>query len=128
MKPLFALSAAAILLASCSTFVRETPSRYMVFFQRNDAALSAGGRAVVDQAALIARGTHAGSVMIAAGIATDGNLKLAEPRLLAVRQALIADGVGDHIIFRTAISEAGLSVGEPGDQRVEITLVSKSTL
>ena len=126
MKQLIAISTGLILLAGCSSLVRETPSSYMVFFQKNDAQLSAGARAVVDQAAVEARGTHEGKVMIAAGNATDDNRKLAEPRLLAVRNALIGDGVSDQIIIRSAITEASDSVGETGDQRVESTLITKT--
>jgi outer membrane protein OmpA-like peptidoglycan-associated protein len=125
MKHLIAISTGLILLASCGSVVRETPSSYMVFFQKDDAQLSSDARAVVDQAAVDVRGTHPDKVMIAGGNAADTNLKLAEPRLLAVRQALIADGVSDQTIFRSAITEAGESVGATGDQRVEITLIAK---
>jgi len=126
MKHPIALLTGLFLLVGCSTFVRETPSSYMVFFQEHDTQLSAGARAVVDQAALDVRRTHTGEVMIAAGNATDDKLKLAEPRLLAVRQALIGDGVSDHIILRSAIAEASDSVGETGDQHVVITLITKT--
>ena len=125
MKRLVALSFGLSLLAACSTFNREAPSDYMVFFSHGDTALSADGRAVVDRAASAIRATHPASVLIAAGTDTGDNLKLAEPRFLTVRQALIADGVADAIITRSAIADASLSVGATGDQRVEINLIAK---
>ena len=119
------LVAAAVLLTSCSVFVNPAPASYMVFFPSSNTELSADARAVVDSAAGDIRAHHPESVMIAAGIASGDNLKLAEPRFLAVRQALIADGVSDDLIARTAIADASLSVGTTGDQRVEIKLVAK---
>ena len=125
MKRSVALLIGLFLLVGCSSFVHDTPSSYMVFFQDHDSQLSAGARAVVDQSALNVRSTHPAEVMIGIGNATDANLKLADPRLLAVRQALIADGVPDQMIVPSAITGASVSVGETGDQRVVITLIAK---
>ena len=125
MKRLVAFCMGLALLAGCSSFGHEAPSSYMVFFSRGDTELSADGRAVVDKAAAAIRATHPASVLIAAGIASGNNLKLAEPRFLAVRQALIADGVSDELIARSAIADTSMSVGATGDQRVEISLVAK---
>jgi outer membrane protein OmpA-like peptidoglycan-associated protein len=125
MNRLFVLSAAMVLLAGCSVFTHEAPASYMVFFSSSTTELSPDARAVVDKAAVDIRGSHPESVMIAAGIASGDNLKLAQARFLAVRQALIADGVADDLIARTAIADASLSVGATGDQRVEIKLVAK---
>ena len=117
--------AGAVLLTGCSVFVHPAPDSYMVFFPSSSTELSADARAVIDSAASDVRAHHPESVMIAAGIASGDNLKLAQPRFLAVRQALIADGVPDDLIARTAIADASLSVGTTGDQRVEIKLVAK---
>jgi outer membrane protein OmpA-like peptidoglycan-associated protein len=125
MQRVFALSMALGLLAGCSTFMHEAPAKYLVFFSASDTNLSPDARAVVDHAAAAIRGTHPDSVMIAAGIATGDNLKLAQPRFDAVRAALVADGVSDDLIARSAIADASLSVGATGDQRVEIKLVTK---
>jgi outer membrane protein OmpA-like peptidoglycan-associated protein len=125
MKRLFALSFAALLLAGCGTFLHEAPANFMVFFPASSTELSPEARAVVDKAASAIRGSHPDSVMIAAGTATGDNLKLAQPRFLAVRQALIADGVADDLIARSAIADTSLSIGATGDQRVEIRLVDK---
>ena len=114
------------MLAGCASFVGEAPSSYMVFFQRNDAQLSAGARAIVDQAAFNIRSKHPAEVMLAVGHAPDETLKLADPRLLAVRQALIDDDVPDQIIVPSTITGASASVGATGDQRVVITLVFKT--
>jgi hypothetical protein len=97
----------------------------MVFFQTNSSQLSAGARAVVDEAALAFHHQHPGNVMIATGTAFGDDPKLVEPRFLAVRQALIADGVASGLISRSAITEARFSLGDTGNERVEITLVAK---
>ena len=117
--------AIAVLLTGCSVFVHPAPANYMVFFPSSNTELSADARAVVDSAAADIRAHRPESVMIAAGIASGDNLKLAQPRFLAVREALIADGVSEDLIARTAIADASLSVGTTGDQRVEIKLVAK---
>ena len=125
MKRFLALTSGALLLAACSTFSQRAPATYMVFFTSGNTELSADARAVIDRAASTIRGTHPQTVMIAAGVSSGDNLKLAEPRFLAVRQALIADGVADDLIARTALSDASLSVGATGDQRVEIELSAR---
>ncbi|MEI9889124.1 MAG: hypothetical protein WDN08_21985 [Rhizomicrobium sp.] len=125
MKRLVPLSLALILVAGCSTFGGRAPDQYMVFFSSSTTVLSPDARAVVDKAASAIRSTHPDSVLIAAGIASGDNLKLAQPRFDAVREALIADGVSPDLIARTAIADASLSVGTTGDQRVEIQLVAK---
>lgn len=119
------LSVGMALLAGCGTFGHQAPASYMVFFTSSNTELSPDARAVVDQAAADIRASHPQSVMIAAGVASGDNLKLAQPRFLAVRQALIADGIADDLIARSALSDASLSVGATGDQRVEIKLVAK---
>jgi hypothetical protein len=125
MKRLFAVSLAFGLLGGCSTFMHEAPANYVVFFSSSDTALSADARSVIDHAAAAIRATHPDSVMIAAGVATGDNLKLAQPRFDAVRAALVADGVSGDLIARSSIADASLSVGATGDQRVEIRLVAK---
>jgi len=126
MRHLIVISIGLILLAGCASSVGEAPSSYMVFFQQSDAQLSVGARAVVDQAAFNVRSTHPAEVTIAVGNATNKDLRLADPRLLAVRQALIADGVPDQMIVPSAITGASVNVGETGDQRVVITLIAKT--
>ena len=125
MKRLIVISLGLILLAACASSVGEAPSSYMVFFQQSDAQLSVGARAVVDQASINVRSSHPAEVTIAIGNATDEDLRLADPRLLAVRQALIADGVPDQMIVPSSVTGASVSVGETGDQRVVITLIAK---
>ena len=126
IRRLIALSGGLVFLAGYSAFAGEASSSYMVFFAQSSSQLSPGARAIVDQAALAVRGMHPVRVTIAAGTAMDDNLKLADPRLREVRQALIADGVADRLIFVSAIAQASLIVGDTGDQRVEITLVAKT--
>ena len=125
MKRFGIFLAGSVLLAGCSTLFQPAPANYMVFFTSSNTELSPDARTVVDKAASAIRGSHPQSVMIAAGVASGDNLKLAQPRFLAVRQALIADGVADDLIARTAIADASMSVGATGDQRVEIKLVAK---
>jgi outer membrane protein OmpA-like peptidoglycan-associated protein len=125
MKRMLALSLALGLLGGCSSIMHEAPAKYLVFFSSSNTVLSPDARAVVDHAAADIRATHPDSVMIAAGAATGDNLKLAQPRFDAVRAALLADGVSDDLIARSAIADASLSVGATGDQRVEIKLVAK---
>jgi hypothetical protein len=113
------------LLAGCSTFMRDRPTDYMVFFPSSEIVLSADARAVVDQAAAAIRGTHPQSVILAAGVASGDNLKLAGPRVDAVRDALVADGVSADLIARSSLPDTALEIRTNGDQRVEIKLVAK---
>ncbi len=122
---LIPLSIVLVLLAGCAAFDRQAPDQYMVFFSSGNIELSPDARAVVAKAASTIRNTHPQSVMIAAGEATGDNLKLAQPRFNAVRDALIADGVDPELIARTAIADTALNAGATGDQRVEIKLVAK---
>ncbi len=52
------------------------------------------------------------------------NMDLSEPRVAAVRQALIADGVTPETIARSAIPGPKLDGSKTGDQRVEIRLLA----
>jgi outer membrane protein OmpA-like peptidoglycan-associated protein len=126
MTRIATLLIAAALLAGCAVFRHEAPAVYMVFFTSSNTALTAESRAIVDGAAAAIRSAHPEAVNIAAGIATGDNLKLAQARFETVRQALVADGVADAMIARTAIADASLSVGATGDQRVEIRMVGKA--
>ena len=62
------------------------------------------------------------TVAIAAGVAKGDNLKLAEPRLLGVQQALVADGVNASLIARPSLPDLDATAGPTSDQRVEIIL------
>lgn len=125
MKRLIVISIGLTLLAGCASFVSEAPSSYMVFFQQNDDQLSVVARAVVDQVAFNVRSSRPAEVMLSVGNTAGENIRLSDPRLLAVRHALVADGVPDQIIVPTSITGASVSVGETGDQRIVITLVAK---
>lgn len=51
MKRFALLSVAVLFLAACSTFSRDTPSVYMVFFPASNTVLSGDAREVVAHAA-----------------------------------------------------------------------------
>lgn len=125
MRRWIAILSALVALAACTLFHREPPV-FVVFFTSASTDLSPDSRQIVDQAARAVRASHPSAVIVAAGVLTGDNLKLAEPRFFAIRQLLIADGVDASLIARAAIPDAKKDVGGVGNQRVEIRLVQKA--
>jgi outer membrane protein OmpA-like peptidoglycan-associated protein len=112
---------AALLLIGCQSS-STLPATFIVFFQSGSAELNADAQAAVARAAEAARTTGAAQVAIASGVAQGDNLKLAEPRYLAVQRALIARGVAAGSIARASLPDAGVNSGPTADTRVEIIL------
>ena len=113
-------------LGACTLFTKKGPPIYVIFFSSGSVELSTEAHKVVDQASDAIRTNKPASVTIAAGVLAGNNLKLAQPRFEAVRQALIADGVSAELIARAAIPDTDQKeVGGTGNQRVEIRLVPK---
>jgi hypothetical protein len=118
-----------LLLSGCASAVQQDqPSRFIVFFSGDSAALTPEAQLIVKNAASRIRDAHPATVMIAAGVKAGGNMQLSEPRFLAVREALVADGIEPAIIARAPIPgprlasvDGGLS---SGDERAEIRLLA----
>ena len=126
MKPLAILLLLITGLGACTLFTKGGPPVYVIFFSSGSVELSIEAHKVVDQAADAIRTNKPSSVTIAAGVLAGNNLKLAQPRFEAVRQALVADGVSAELIARAAIPDTDQKeVGGTGNQRVEIRLVPK---
>lgn len=112
---------AALLLAGCQT-ASNLPATFIVFFQSGSSELNADAQAAVARAADAVRATGATQIAVASGVAEGDNLKLAEPRYLAVQRALIARGVPTGSIARSALPSTGVNTGPTADTRVEIIL------
>ena len=110
-------------LTGCATFNRDQPSVYVVFFQKAGTELSPDAQRIISDAARTIRQTHPDSVIIAAGALAGDNLT--EPRVVAVHQALVSNGVDTALIARAGIPDGPANIGGTGDQRVEIRLVRK---
>jgi outer membrane protein OmpA-like peptidoglycan-associated protein len=112
---------ALLVLASCSV-PGAPPASFNIFFTANSAVLTPEASAAVDQAAAAIKQTHPSTVAIAAGAGAGNNLRLAQPRYAAVRQALEAKGVSPTLIAQASLPASGAAVNETGNQRVEIIL------
>jgi flagellar motor protein MotB len=118
---------AAILaaLAACTHGAQQAPPVYIVFFPKGSAEPAPESRSAIEQAAAAIRKTRPSAVALASGVAAGDNLRLAEPRFEAIRQALIAKGVPPNVIARSSLPDATLNAGPTGDTRVEILLLAK---
>jgi outer membrane protein OmpA-like peptidoglycan-associated protein len=112
---------AALLLAGCQT-ASNLPATFIVFFPSGSSELNADAQTAVARAADAVRATGATQIAVASGVAEGDNLKLAEPRYLAVQRALIARGVPTGSIARSSLPSAGVNTGPTADTRVEIIL------
>jgi len=124
MRPVTVI-AALVMLAGCAHRDASRPSEFIVFFHPGSPEIAPEFTSVLDEAAAAIRGSHPGSVAIAAGVAVGDNLQLAEPRFAAVQRALMARGVPEAILARSSLPDAKLNVGPTGDQRVEILLLAR---
>lgn len=113
--------AALLALAACSTS-SAPPSSFNVFFNANSAALTPEATTIIEQAVAAIKQVQPATVAIAAGSGAGSNLRLAQPRYVAVRQALEAKGVSSALIAQASLPATGAAVNETGNQRVEIIL------
>lgn len=113
---------AAALLAGCASGGNQTATSFNVFFTANSTALSADAEATLAQAADAIRRQRPAAVTIAAGADSDANIKLAEPRYMAVRQSLETRGVAPALIARASLPQIEANAGSTALQRVEIIL------
>jgi hypothetical protein len=102
----------------------------VTFFQNRDVQLTQNSRQIVDQAAAAAMSNAAQLVQIAGPsnkVAPGYDPSLAEPRIRAVEQALVEDGVSKDRLVRAALTTTDLNLkADPsGAQRVEIRLVAR---
>ncbi len=129
----FLVLALAFGLAGCGTFtfLSGPPPVFVAFFPDHETALTAAGQKIVADAATAAK-MHGGQVVQLSGpstkVAPGYDPGLAEPRIHAVEQALIADGVSANRLVRASETTDGINVkSDPsGAQRVEIRLTDKT--
>jgi outer membrane protein OmpA-like peptidoglycan-associated protein len=112
---------AALLLFGCQS-APTLPATFIVFFHSGSTELTAEAQSAIAQAAEAVRASQPSQVAIASGVAQGDNLRLAEPRYLAVQRALVARGVAAGSIARSSLPDAGVNTGPTADTRVEIIL------
>jgi len=135
MRVIFATALLCVALSGCTTY-REVhdyiygPPRFIVFFSGDSTTLTPDGRTIVKSAAARIMSTHPASVVIAAGVKAGDNMELSAPRFAAVHDELVADGVSEDLIARSAIVDPKLveAAGKTStaDQRAEIKLLDKA--
>ena len=117
LKKLLIASVAGLALAACQQPQSNQPQAYTVYFNTGQSALSAEANATVSQAAAAFRqgGTAIGvrGHTDTVGNATY-NLQLSLQRAMAVRQALVRDGVPASAILTGGVGEKDLPV-QTGD-------------
>ena len=99
MKPAILLFAAS-LLAACQSAGTNLPATFIVFFHSGSAELTPEAQTAIAQAADAVKASRPSQVAIASGVAQGDNLRLAEPRYLAVQRALVGRGVAAASIAR----------------------------
>jgi outer membrane protein OmpA-like peptidoglycan-associated protein len=126
MRFILAAVSAFVFLAGC-TSLAPTAHTYVVFFNAKSVELSPEAKEVVNLAAAAARDTHPALVVIAGEpntvTAPGYDPKLAEPRFIAVEQALVAAGVDPNTLARAELTDLEAKVGATGDRRVEIRMI-----
>lgn len=116
-------------LAACSVLRPEPPPAYVVFFTGKSIELTPDAQKIIAKAAAKAQRMRPQMVQIAGPgtrIAKGYNPKLANPRMDAVADALVADGVDKALLVRTSLTTGDADVDLSGASRVEIRLVPKT--
>jgi outer membrane protein OmpA-like peptidoglycan-associated protein len=101
---------------------------YVVFFDARTAKLSQDGLDIVDHAAAAAKAQPGKMIQItgpSTHIVPGYDPSLAAPRMQAVEERLVADGVSKDRFVQTSLPDAKLMVDLTGARRVEIRLVEK---
>jgi outer membrane protein OmpA-like peptidoglycan-associated protein len=140
-KPLLATACAALLLAACGDRTQavvaasspDTPQparNFMLFFGNDDANVTPGSEAVIQEAVRAARANPNARLTVYGNADTSGdsayNRTLSQRRAEAVRDALIQDGINPATISVAGHGEDALPVStrdgvrEPKNRRVEI--------
>jgi outer membrane protein OmpA-like peptidoglycan-associated protein len=124
---LLALSASqGVATADAATPAQKSERSYVVFFENNQTTLTPEGREIVKAAADNARRSHAQLITVSAPttrILAGYNPAVAQPRLMQVQQALIADGVPRERVARGTVSNR-VKVPLVGAERVEIRVLT----
>jgi len=118
-------SAILAVLVACTQGSQQSPPVYIVFFPKGSVELVPESRQIIEQAVAAIRKTRPAAIVLASGVAVGDNLRLAEPRFEAIRQALVAKNVPPALIARSSLPDAKLETGSSGDTRVEILLLAK---
>ncbi len=101
------------------------PALYLVFFHPASAEITPIGKEIVDQAAAKVKDSKPSTVTIAgytANVGDPDDMQMANRRIEAVRQALIADGVDPKLFLSIPLGPPDPTVGKTGDRRIEIRL------
>jgi OOP family OmpA-OmpF porin len=142
-KPLLATACAALLLAACGDRTQavvaasspDTPQparNFMLFFGNDNAIVTPGSEAVIQEAVHAARANPNARITVAGNADTFGdsayNRALSQRRAETVRDALVQDGINPATISVMGHGEDALLVStgdgvrEPKNRRVEIML------
>jgi hypothetical protein len=118
----------ALLALGGSAAHAQTSSKFIVFFSGGSATLTPAAQLIVKDAALRIKDARPTTVLVSAGVKEHGD-RMSRPRFLAVRQALVEDGIRPDLIARAPIPgpklaafDGGLS---SGDDRAEIQFFVK---
>ena len=104
------------------------PPVYVVFFDGKSAELGPDGKDIVDHAAAAAKASPDKTIQItgpSTRIVPGYNPEFAQPRMRAVEERLVADGIAKDRFQQTSLPTAKLMVDLTGARRVEIRLVDK---
>jgi outer membrane protein OmpA-like peptidoglycan-associated protein len=125
MRSLLGAAITLICLAGCVS-PAQPPRTFIVFFNAESAELTPTAKDIIARVSAAIVNTHPARVTIAGEpntvTAPGYDPKLAEPRFIAIEQALIAAGVDSKIMERGALTDLEAKVGATGDRRVEIRL------
>jgi outer membrane protein OmpA-like peptidoglycan-associated protein len=127
------LLAAALMLAGCNMMKPNVasapvpmPRVYLVFFHQWSSTLTPEAKTIVDEASAKVKDKRPSTVTIAGytdNVGTpEDNQRLAEQRVQAVKDAMIADGVDPNLFLRIPLGPADDTAGMTGDRRIEIRL------
>jgi outer membrane protein OmpA-like peptidoglycan-associated protein len=102
------------------------PVVFLLFFHPWSAEVTPVGKTIIDQAAAKIKETGPSTVTIAGYTADvgspDQDSAVAENRVAAVRDALIADGIDPKLFLKIPLGPPDDTAGKTGDRRIEIRL------
>ncbi|HET7335024.1 MAG TPA: hypothetical protein VFI93_07890 [Rhizomicrobium sp.] len=122
-------AALCVSLAACSILKPEPAPAYVVFFIGKSVELTPDAQKIISKAAAKAKRMRPQMVQIAGPgthIVKGYDPSFAGPRMDAVANALVADGVDKALLVRTSLTTGAADVDLSGASRVEIRLVPKT--
>jgi outer membrane protein OmpA-like peptidoglycan-associated protein len=120
----------SVLLAACAGGgifgPRETPDKFIAFFNFDSVMLSPEARAVVHQAAVAAKTMHAMHIELAGFTGREEEARtddrVAAQRFAAIEEALVAEGVDRALLKRVALVDT-VPLPATAVRRIEIRLM-----